>query len=144
MKKLQKLLIILSILTSCGDVEYNTYVADYENVRRSTIEAWEEKISSVSNECYNRSKEYVVSEVDTFPDENCIADFLAGCVLHGTKMVFILSSLDEYTKADVAVHEYVHVLAYCELGDGDKDHLDIRLWNNADSVEIWGQAGLNY
>jgi len=146
-------LIVILTLTACTlPVDKSV---DYEDARRSTIEAWEEVIGRVSDECYDRSVDAMVMETGRFP-ESCIPPIefgkYVGCYMPtdalgiGGDMIYIYEDRADTKKADTAVHEYIHLLATCELHDGDILHLDERLWDDfgADTVEAVGCANLRF
>lgn len=137
----------------------NEYVADYDDARRATVDAWEEIVGPISHECYVASREVFVNEVssaDDYPNACKKVDVpngmvLAGCydyakTKNGTVLhyIFILKNRPELAKADSAVHEYIHMLATCEYGNGDGFHSDVLLWQKygPNTVEAQGCAGL--
>lgn len=160
--------LIVAILTvSCVDPEDKSI--DYEDARRAAVDAWEEVIGRVSDECYDRTIDAVVSETGRFP-ESCMPPLelgkYVGCYMpteafgFGGDMIFIYADRAELKRKDTAVHEYIHLLSYCEFrGDvlldldeltecfayyvaeepfphkcseipGDYFHLDDRLWDD--------------
>lgn len=123
MKYIMIFIILLTSCTSPMDVSI-----DYENARRATIDAWEEVIGRVSDECYDRSVDAIIAEESKFP-ESCIPpdDFgnYIGCYLAtekfgiGGDIIYILPSRTELQKQDTAVHEFIHLLSNCEFGDNN-------------------------
>jgi len=118
------------------------------------LDAWEEVIGPVSAECRAQAKAAVVVEVGSgeFPDE-CYREtkHLNGCTVpviddDGTigAQIYIAEERAEIAKADTAVEEFTHLLAGCETGDSDADHINPLYWDDygADTVEAVGCAGL--
>lgn len=111
--------------------------ADYENARRATVDAWEEVIGPVSDECYSRSKNAIVTESGNFP-EGCIPPKTfgkyIGCYLEtdklgiGGDMIYILDSRTDLQKMDTAVHEFIHLLSNCEFGKGKSIDVVLLTW----------------
>lgn len=111
----------LKMLSGCVNPTEDK-AADYENARRAAIDAWEELIGRVSDECYDRSTDAMIMESGKFP-ESCIPTIKGkyiGCYLAtddygiGGDMIYLLESRTTLQKLDTAVHEYIHLLSNCE------------------------------
>lgn len=141
------LAISLVLLASCmNEVIGDLYRVDYDDARRATVTAWEDVVGKVSDKCYYYLKTVIVMEVDKMSDL-CVADEgerVIGCNIGN--QIHILASKDDYSKADIAVHEYIHVLALCEELDPDPTHSDSRYWieYGPDTVEAHGCANLTH
>lgn len=53
---------------------------------------------------------------------------LRGCTSPTERTVYVLGTLDEALRRDVAIHEWVHVLSHCVDGDLDRSHSVYELW----------------
>lgn len=134
------------LLNSCVNPTEN-YSVDYENARRAAIDAWEEKISRVSDKCYDRTVDAIVSESEIFP-ESCLVpdgiglgDHIVGCYIPTQlgdlvdDIIFIYSDRPDRLKLDTAVHEFIHEIDFCEDGGGVLDIVTINecvaelMWN---------------
>jgi hypothetical protein len=146
------LIVSISLLFGgCAVPTGEDYSVDYENARRATIEAWEEVIGRVSDRCYDRSVDAMVTEAGYFP-ESCISPTgnYVGCYMAtehlgiGGDMIYILETRTDKQKLDTAVHEYIHLLATCEFINPDPFHEDKRFWDDfgSDTVEAHGCANL--
>ena len=129
--------------------------ADYEPARRAAVTAWEELIGPVSDGCYKRAADAIVTESGYFPDSCMVPPEMTGlkyigCYMPvkeldlGDDMIFLLDSRTALQKMDTAVHEYIHLLSMCELGNPDPFHEDERLWDRygTNTVEALGCANL--
>lgn len=127
----------------------NNQVEKYEDARRSTIKAWETVIGRVSDICYARSQNAIVIETGRFP-ESCMPPLefgqYIGCYMPterygiGGDLIFIYDARTERQKMDTAVHEFGHLLHFCQTGNGNPLDLDI-LERCANSLLSTGQLG---
>lgn len=130
------------------------YVADYDDARRATVEAWEYVFGIVSLECSRLAQDAIVTEVGSSADmpDGCAIDglpdtkYVAGCHLAKANQIYIHSGRTERGKADTAIHEFVHLLSTCMFGDGDGEHANILLWDEFGSgtVEAIGGSNLRF
>jgi len=169
-----KILILLILLVSCTVPDDKS--VDYDNARRAAIDAWEEVIGRVSDECYQRSSDALVMETGRFP-ESCMPPLelgqYIGCYMPtdalgiGGDMIYIYEGRTALQRLDTAVHEYAHLLHFCEYSQGkpidvgllmgcveepggacwmpgDYFHVDEQVWDDygPDTVEAVGCAGL--
>lgn len=151
--------IAFSVLSSCtSSVDGSGFIADYDEARRATIEAWEDVVGPVSQWCVQRTEGAIVVEVgstDDYPEKDCglknLADgYLVGECTYAPKInsapyiIYILSGRTELAKTDSAVHGWTHALSHCMYGDGDREHADILLWAEygPNTVEAHGCANL--
>lgn len=174
MKHLALLTIIL--IAGCTNV-----AGKYEESRMSALDAWEEVIGPVSDECYDRAISAMVVESGRFPKSCMPGDPYIGCYFPsgitpvGTSpirdTVFVYKNLTEKQKARTVVHEFGHLLHFCEKGGwididliaecavelidsgepgddcrmpGDYFHLDETVWDDygKNTVESVGKAKL--
>jgi hypothetical protein len=152
--KLARLIICISLCYACTNWDTIPakvlYKIDYEDARIAALEAWEDVIGPISDECYAESYEYEIMEVPRV-SKVCPSIVVApgrrlvGCLRRHTREMWIDANIFDYRKAEVAVHEYIHYLARCELSV-DSLHEDPRLWEEfgEDSVETVGISYLPF
>ena len=139
---LRCILIPLILLSACAmDVYAPVPVrgVNYAVTRAATLAAWHEVVGSVTLECYAFMDSYIVVEVDVIecgtkippPDKRFV-----GCAKHSIQEIQILSGRSNKQKAKTAVHEYVHVLARCEWGHGDSEHVHPLLWDEFGDLTV--------
>jgi len=139
-----KLLLLIAILIGCT-VPADKSV-DYDNARRAAIDAWEEVIGRVSDECYQRSSDATVMETGRFP-ESCMPPLelgqYIGCYMPtdelgiGGDMIYIYEGRTELQRMDTAVHEYSHLLHFCEYSQGKP--IDVGLFMECAARLIGGE-----
>lgn len=146
---------LIGVSGCANPIEEPGYVADYDDARRATLEAWEEVVGPVSNECYQQSLRVVVSEVDAMPP-NCPDDgpgtMVTGCHLFPKKgevaeaKILILTGRDEYDKVNTSIEEWIHMLSQCHIGDGNYEHNNVLYWDKygPDTVQAIACANLNF
>lgn len=130
------------VATVCTNEWPRPYWVDYDEVTEHTIDAWETVIGPITNRCYERVHNTRVGEATVFPD-SCVAGkgkHVIGCHFGGSNLVLISAEANEKQKARIAVHEFIHAIAICELGVADGDHSDARLWDEYgdQTVEVIG------
>lgn len=97
------------------------------------------------DECTFLDTQYDVSQADGI---TCDAEphgdneHVVGCTFPETHEIVIWNGLDDAAAVDTSVHEWIHALANCVLGDPDAEHLRAGLWAQfgANSVEIQASA----
>ena len=150
------LAIIIVLVESCINETGRPYRSDYDDAMESTIDAWEEIISPVSDKCELLAQQTFLTEVTDFPDicqpEND-ESVVVGCYISMysdetilISYIFILHDRGEDDKAATAVHEYTHLISECELGDSQIDHDDERMWSRygEETVESKGVMGISF
>jgi len=167
---MRTLVALMSLFSGC--VSAPGYIADYDDAMHATVRAWEAVIGRVSEPCYQWISDTTVVESkdvycgDRIPPKGMV---IAGCAHywggypdgvtdpHITpegdpwierfgSSITIRASMDEYAKADAAVHEWIHLLSRCMYGAVDINHGHIEYWitYGDDTVEALGCAGLTY
>jgi hypothetical protein len=124
--------------------------ADYEMSRYAAIDGWEMMLGPVPKYCRVFTTEFSVIEVMDIDKcskpEPPPGKRFVGCMIGGKRAIFIaIRGRGRLAKMDTAVHEYIHVLAWCIYDDIDKYHEDETLWDRhgMDTVEAVGCAELN-
>ena len=112
-------------------------------------QAWEAASGKpVPIECSLLDLEYDVQVVDDDAVIPCVVDPSAGllqvgCTRVDERVIYILGGRDDVTMVDTSVHEWLHALADCVLGDPDREHLRAGIWvmrNGAASAETQAMA----
>lgn len=141
--------IVVSLLTSGCSFSEGDYEVEYGASMVAAIEAWEDVIGPVSDECHDRAVGARVIEADYFPDSCIPGKPYVGCyeptdLIGIGDTIYIYYDRSNRKKALTGVHEYIHLLSRCEQGYLDALHLDEKLWEDYgdDTVEAVGKGTL--
>lgn len=112
----------------------------------TTLAEWERFAAErVPEQCRFLDADYDVQVVDELPPQCGTAPpgmVVAECTLPRSKVIYILSALDDVARVDLSVHEWIHALSACVYGDPDQTHARSGLWGDSrpDPVELRAQA----
>jgi len=153
----RKIAILVICVAMCGACVHYDELCDptYSDALSSAVDAWEESIGPVSDECLATLAETTLNEVDEF-DPSCLAveSSIDGCYLPHVTIDGKRAEVDEIQirrdlypdeRVRVKVHEDIHAIYRCVYRKGDPaGHTDSRLWYEFgdQSVESRGIAGL--
>jgi len=115
----------------------------YENVRvqprtaracveafYTTWDAWQDAEGPLKEACGNLESDYRVQLVDhaSSPCTNDRGEVFPACSDLAAQVIYIGIWREDPSRVALAVHEWLHILAKCELGDKDSEHRIKGLW----------------
>lgn len=118
-------LLLLACTTAPEDYRLN-----YGAVWDHTVAAYRDARGPLKAECRGAWREIVLWEQ---PAGDCDGTHAVGCTRHNTKSnsggpwsVWVASDISDDNRCDIAVHEFLHVILYCQAGD--LTHDDKQVW----------------
>jgi hypothetical protein len=139
------LTIFMLLSLGCYQEDLYEFVLDsYDEVERprfAAVDAWEEMVGRVGDDCYERLQAVEVYLVSDFTDGCTVFEYQSGCYLKQARqhvdLIHVYDKQSEQNKEYTLIHEYIHLIHACEEGGFDTKHLDKRLWDRyaGDTVE---------
>jgi hypothetical protein len=121
------------ILSSCADSHESDETGTCYSAFQTVLEEWEAHAAEpVPEHCQHLDDDYEVRVVqsDRFPWGSC--DPLAvGCTVPGHMAIYIEEGRTRRERVHTAVHEWIHALSECALGDLDAMHRRAGLWEGS-------------
>lgn len=145
----RSILALVLLLSACA-ADVSTYTVEYSKAHVAAMAAWYDVVGFNEGnelECYITTKLYAIKEVGEVDCGKPLdpGRYYVGCAKYSERTLYILEDITEEKKAMVAVHEYIHAIAYCIFKNGDNKHKNILLWDefDGDTVEVVGNRYLD-